>query len=206
MVVRTSDPMDATEAFRGSPLNIDWNIVFEGVQAVEDDASSSGSTDPHNTIGSPSVCDGVLEGNKVTPNTRDDLDPEEASEYIAADAQNGKVAPSMRDDDLPSDEVIAIAKPPPKDVAPKGGIAPVRRKKKPKGMPKRPLSSYNWFFRHERKRTSEEKEKNGGESKLSFEDMGKLVGKRWKSLSDEERKCYEEMAEQDTIRYRCAIA
>ena len=94
----------------------------------------------------------------------------------------------------------------------KVGIEPLRRRKKPKGMPKRPLSAYNLFFQSERSKILGEIEGKkggdlGGESatptdKISFEDLGRLIGKRWKTLGDVERKAFEEKAEEDNLRYR----
>lgn len=91
---------------------------------------------------------------------------------------------------------------------PKVGIAPLRRKKRNPGLPKRPLSAYNLFFAHIRPKIIEEREKgeDGSTSpsseKLSFEDLGRLIGKRWKALSDADRRSFEERAEKDSIRYR----
>lgn len=80
-------------------------------------------------------------------------------------------------------------------------------KKKPKDKPKRPLSAYNFFFKEEREKilkivTAEDPEtventpdsegyidpetlsrlrKEGG--KVSFEEMGKVIGQRWKNIT-----------------------
>lgn len=83
------------------------------------------------------------------------------------------------------------------------------RKKKPRDMPRRPLSSYNYFFREERGRWLEEHKaesaKNGGK-KMSglnmFSAMGKAIAARWKSLTPEEAEPYKAMAENDMERYR----
>jgi hypothetical protein len=39
-------------------------------------------------------------------------------------------------------------------------------------------------------------------SSVSFQDLGKIIGKRWKALSDEDRHRYESLADQDNLRYR----
>lgn len=77
---------------------------------------------------------------------------------------------------------------------------PSRRsaKKKPKGLPKRPLSAYNLFFQHERIRVYAAAESG----RVSFEELGKLVGKRWRALSDMERKKYDKLADAEVERYR----
>jgi len=99
-----------------------------------------------------------------------------------------------------------------------GAIAPAptvsRRKKKPKGMPKRPLSAYNVFFQKERinvlaeaaasgsVRSSSACSSSNNSNAVSFEDLGKIIGRRWKSLSFSERKQYEDSAQDDAERYK----
>ncbi|KAL3925841.1 MAG: hypothetical protein SGILL_000123 [Bacillariaceae sp.] len=78
-----------------------------------------------------------------------------------------------------------------------------RRKKKPKGMPKRPLSAYNLYFQAERFRIIEEQEKEGDDGpKIGFEGLGKIIGKQWRDLSNADKKKYEILAEKDGERYR----
>ena len=61
------------------------------------------------------------------------------------------------------------------------------------------LSAYNLYFQQERPKLIEA---NG---KLSFEDLGKLVGKRWRNLAPGEREKYEKEALQDSLRYRAEM-
>jgi len=98
-------------------------------------------------------------------------------------------------------------------------------KKKPKDKPKRPLSAYNYFFKEEREKIlrtllgedvdgnskegnpdhiDDEQEKRlkkeGG--KVSFEEMGKLIGQRWKAINPERLAKYTALAASDTERYK----
>jgi len=98
-------------------------------------------------------------------------------------------------------------------------------KRKPKDKPKRPLSAYNYFFKEERVKIlkavlgEDGKEvnptdvdpdmddellkrlkKDGG--KVSFEEMGKLIGQRWKDISEERLAHYTALAKKDTERYK----
>ena len=101
--------------------------------------------------------------------------------------------------------------------------------KKPKGKPKRSLSSYNYFFQRERKRilrtcslgkkstvtsgigdsTSQDglhAENNGTKSDrkqgvISFADLTKKIGEKWNSLDDLSRSVFDELAAIDKRRY-----
>mmetsp|Transcript_9296 Transcript_9296/g.13611 ORF Transcript_9296/g.13611 Transcript_9296/m.13611 type:complete len:367 (-) Transcript_9296:237-1337(-) len=100
-------------------------------------------------------------------------------------------------------------------------------RKKPKDKPKRPLSAYNFFFKEEREKILKviladdpkstdvndpedpdflndeligKLKKDDG--KVSFEEMGKLIGKRWKSIEPGRHSKYSELAADDTERYK----
>jgi HMG (high mobility group) box len=101
------------------------------------------------------------------------------------------------------------------------------RKKKPAGMPKRPLSAYNYFFRDQRELYLAKRSNNGSEpmeddfavgadsSAKNFErldpkpnlfsDMGKSIGKEWKQLPAEKKRGYEELAAADMRRYKSEL-
>jgi len=76
-----------------------------------------------------------------------------------------------------------------------------RRKKKPKGMPKRPLSAYNLYFQAERTKIIANQQEGNG-PRIGFEGLGKIIGKQWRDLSSADKKDYEKLAEKDSERYR----
>lgn len=117
--------------------------------------------------------------------------------------------------------------------AKKAGVSATKRgsRKKDKDKPKRPLSAYNYFFKTERQRIlnylAGKADRNAGvadedeeqvvdaeeESKLltdsgkvSFEEMGKLIGRRWKNISPEKLENYSKMASMDAERYKKELA
>lgn len=105
-------------------------------------------------------------------------------------------------------------------------IAYFNTQKKPKDKPKRPLSAYNFFFKEEREKIlkivlAEDPEKVENEpdtedyinddtmgrlkkegGKVSFEEMGKLIGQRWKNIDPDRLAKYAELASEDTERYK----
>lgn len=72
-----------------------------------------------------------------------------------------------------------------------------KRRKRNSALPKRALSAYNLFFQRERMRVLEEAGR-----KVGFEELGKIVGARWKALSSEDRAVYNEQAAELDLRYR----
>jgi HMG (high mobility group) box len=60
-----------------------------------------------------------------------------------------------------------------------------------------PLSAYNIFFKNERPKVLSEML-----GAVSFEQLGKLIGERWRALNPEQRKTYEHHARKDVLRYR----
>jgi hypothetical protein len=89
--------------------------------------------------------------------------------------------------------------------------APVKKRRRPnrsKGMPKRPLSAYNFFFSHERRRCVRSgalgRGKKGpeGSPKIGFAGLARSVADKWKAVDEESRRIYEDMADEEQIRYK----
>ncbi|KAJ5539820.1 non-histone chromosomal protein 6 [Penicillium frequentans] len=70
-----------------------------------------------------------------------------------------------------------------------------KRAKKDPNAPKRGLSAYMFFANDNRETVREE---NPG---ISFGQVGKALGEKWKALSDSERKPYDDKAAADKKRY-----
>ena len=96
--------------------------------------------------------------------------------------------------------------------------------------PKRPMTAYNFFFQSEHQKIRQESEgympeDEGGDkkeevtssiandstatstkkrktSRVGFEDLGKLIGKRWKEIGKDELERYQELARKDSERYK----
>jgi len=84
-------------------------------------------------------------------------------------------------------------------------------KKKPKDMPRRPLSAYNLFFKEERSKVLAEREasllaRQNEPAELPdtelFATLGKTIAARWKILSSPERERFKALAAEDMKRYR----
>ncbi|KAI8449560.1 high mobility group box domain-containing protein [Phakopsora pachyrhizi] len=74
------------------------------------------------------------------------------------------------------------------------------KKEKDPNAPKRPLSAYMYFSQDWRERIKAEN------PEVSFGEIGRLLGQKWKSLSDEEKKPYEDMAGRDKKRHEAEKA
>ena len=107
-----------------------------------------------------------------------------------------------------------------KKIIPLSARKPVKRKAKDK--PKRPLSAYNFFFRDERAKivaiveedadikdndlTEEEVSRLRKDTgKVSFEEMGKIIGQRWKKIDEERHAHYSKLAEGSAQQYKVAM-
>ncbi|KAI9365217.1 high mobility group box domain-containing protein [Pilaira anomala] len=70
-----------------------------------------------------------------------------------------------------------------------------RRSKKDPSAPKRGLSAYMFFSQDQRATVKDES------PEATFGQIGKILGEKWKALSDEQKKPYNEKAEADKKRY-----
>lgn len=95
-----------------------------------------------------------------------------------------------------------------------------RPKRNPKeGWPKRPLSAYNIFFKNEREKllksmkeptasndsntkTRTRKNRQAKHGKISFSDLAKTIGSKWKKLTQEEKNQYEILAAYNLQKYK----
>ena len=94
---------------------------------------------------------------------------------------------------------------------------PKKRRRKPRDKPKRPLSAYNLYFKDEREKiinqTPRETDlevnekitwpgkKRPPHGKISFEELAKTIGSRWKNLDTESKSHYKKKADEDLERY-----
>ncbi|EFP78745.1 Non-histone chromosomal protein 6 [Puccinia graminis f. sp. tritici] len=74
------------------------------------------------------------------------------------------------------------------------------KKEKDPNAPKRPLSAYMYFSQDWRERIKTEN------PDVSFGEIGRLLGLKWKGLSEEEKKPYEDMASRDKKRHEAEKA
>jgi hypothetical protein len=82
--------------------------------------------------------------------------------------------------------------------------------KKPKDMPRRPLSSYNLFFKEQRELLIGGKAKQGPPPEvkkkgIGFANLAKSIGAKWKNLDQVSREPYEAIAAEEKDRYNQEI-
>ncbi|CAO3612755.1 unnamed protein product [Cunninghamella echinulata] len=75
-----------------------------------------------------------------------------------------------------------------------------KRGKKDPSAPKRGLSAYMFFSQANRNKVKEEN------PDATFGQLGKILGEKWKNMSDDEKKPYAEQAEKDKARYEAEKA
>jgi len=74
-----------------------------------------------------------------------------------------------------------------------------RKKRKDPNEPKRPVSAYMFFVQHERNNCVNEFKSKGQE--LSFPDIGRELGKKWKLMTDAQKRPYQDMNARDKMRH-----
>ncbi|KAL7562598.1 hypothetical protein ACA910_002707 [Epithemia clementina (nom. ined.)] len=81
--------------------------------------------------------------------------------------------------------------------------------------PKRPLSAYNLFFQAHRRKLLAERpvrpegipiRRGGGHGKVGFAELAKTVAAKWKAIDPGTKKYYDQMAQQEKIRYKERVA
>lgn len=87
------------------------------------------------------------------------------------------------------------------------GKGMISRPRKPKDMPRRPLSAYNIFFRSERAKMlqSSMDAVSAGKSpsvNLGFDRLAKTIGKKWKAISESELAACKAESDNDMRRYK----
>ncbi len=70
-----------------------------------------------------------------------------------------------------------------------------KKKKKDPNAPKRAVTAFMFYSTKMRPIIKEEK------PDIKFTEMGKLIGEKWRELSDDDKKEFEQMAEKDKKRY-----
>ncbi|CAA6671707.1 unnamed protein product [Spirodela intermedia] len=75
-----------------------------------------------------------------------------------------------------------------------------KKKKKDPNAPKRAMSGFMFFSNSERDNIKK------GNPALSFTDVGRALGERWKKMTAEEKEPYESMSRADQKRYKAALA
>mmetsp|Transcript_49005 Transcript_49005/g.118700 ORF Transcript_49005/g.118700 Transcript_49005/m.118700 type:complete len:871 (+) Transcript_49005:343-2955(+) len=148
------------------------------------------------------------EGRGTTTKTSEDVDANRSEGKPTEDGDAMPAAPTSstesKIDDKSTERPVKIPKISQTRSSSSSGPVPFhRRKKKPPGMPKRPLSAYNLYFRAEREKIlAVQNEVGYTGQRIGFEGLGKIIGKQWRDLIPDDKKEYEELAEKDSERYR----
>ncbi|GAB4821853.1 hypothetical protein N2152v2_008899 [Parachlorella kessleri] len=205
LLVRMKSGVD--HLFRGIPRS-EWTNLFEFIQAKQlrienfKEVQRGPGAAP-----TPYALDDDVDAGLAATGMHDD--DEEDEDFDANEEESEDVSGSESEGDAemveeaaePKTKKVAEAKPkaakkeraPKKEKAPKGE-GKAKRAKKDKDAPKRALSAFMFFSNAVR---DDVKKENPG---VTFGEVGKLIGERWKSLSDEEKKPYQDQAEKDKTR------
>ncbi|RWR73504.1 Structure-specific recognition protein [Cinnamomum micranthum f. kanehirae] len=121
-------------------------------------------------------------------------DDSDASE--SGDEKEKPVKKEVKKDSIPK----ASSKRKSKDGDEDGSKKRKQKKKKDPNAPKRAMSGFMFFSQAERENVKK------GSPGLSFTDIGRALGERWKKMSAEEKEPYEAMGRADQKRYKEAMA
>jgi len=129
----------------------------------------------------------------------------EESKEKKEDDESNSGSGSESDDESGAEKVADKGKPKapaaPKRAAPKKvAKKPARKRaKKDKNAPKNPTTAYMYYSKEKR---AELQEKHKG---IKFGDLSKQISASWKTLSDEDKKPYVKLHEQDKVRHQQAM-
>lgn len=103
----------------------------------------------------------------------------------------------------PSFEFEASSKPPKKQKKPAAAKATAKARVRDPNLPKRPTNAYLIFCEMEKERI---KQQTGDTSLSAIPELGKSLVEAWKNLSEEEKKPYQKVYEDDRERYKREMA
>lgn len=123
-------------------------------------------------------------------------DSDEEGSDASEDGDNELAKERKKKEPAPSKPAVKKKK---KEEGEEDGKKKKRRKKDP-NAPKRSMSSFMYFSQAERERL---KKTNPG---LQFKDVARVIGERWKKMSEQEKEPYEASAKMDRTRYTSEMA
>uniref|UniRef100_A0A0C9RIY2 FACT complex subunit SSRP1 n=1 Tax=Wollemia nobilis TaxID=56998 RepID=A0A0C9RIY2_9CONI len=129
----------------------------------------------------------------------DESDEEGSDASKSADEQEKPSKKEVKKKDTAAPKATG-AKKKKKDDEEGGGKKRKQQKKKDPNAPKRAMSGFMFFSQVERENVKK------GNPGLSFTDIGRALGERWKKMSAEEKEPYESKARADQKRYKEAMA
>ncbi|PKA51068.1 FACT complex subunit SSRP1 [Apostasia shenzhenica] len=127
-------------------------------------------------------------------------DDSEEEESDVSESRDGKEKPSKKASKKDATSKASSSKKKSRDGDEEGSKKRRQKKKKDPNAPKRAMSGFMFFSNAERDNL---RKANPG---MSFTDVGRTLGERWKKMTAEEKDPYESMARADAKRYKEAMA